>query len=702
MVSHVIEKQVDIWQYPKEIEGNLGSVTIGDLHGNALKLLHFYIRHGVVKFKEGVDAKAEYQQFADMYLEHGKLVENALRAERQIISNNTNLNGQKSALSELEKESSIFNANASLSEKGKASKLKKLEQTFSKLKSKTKLSQEEKELKSDLEKEISILKLSKDEAQTREAQIPREISNRQKTTHELLQQNSENSTFLANLKPELDAHLQQFTKTYSLLEVIDSNVNIRLIGDEVADRGSNDYFTLKLIDLITQSKANLSILTSNHGIEFIGSFEKSIGSGNENFKLTDKSSIGASARPSLKGLQLFSEYNLIERAELSDLVNNSYKPSLKIVDYSLGDNSITLISHAPIRFIPALKAMATKLKVTYSDSTPEELGKTIDRINNKFLNEYVNKNKVHELFDVPGEINIENVRAENISKYPFIYTTWHRFSKEFEVTQETPDVRPNQHNGYKLEYAHGHDKYTSIYEHTHNLDTDMGKFRPDSPEYSADADQKYKILNSAESNLPKSDYTIQDQDAGINPVQDVSTNPVQDAGMNPVQDASTSPHDHDARTGKFALIASAIGFGLGLIVGLALTLSGVFAPLGLGLIGLVAMAASISGAGAALGAGVGIGVAKGTEPPVEPIQQEPANKSTSLKAIGEMGGLDQEARNNLDNTASPKHSVREVTPLEPPSDSNQLAQNAQVNAAPDTPPKKVEEEAESGLSMKVS
>ena len=84
MVSHVIEKQVDIMKYPEEIEGNLGSITIGDLHGNALKLLHFYIRHGVVKFQDGVDAKAEYQKFAELYLEHGKLVEQVMFAEKRM------------------------------------------------------------------------------------------------------------------------------------------------------------------------------------------------------------------------------------------------------------------------------------------------------------------------------------------------------------------------------------------------------------------------------------------------------------------------------------------------------------------------------------------------------------------------------------------------------------------------------------------
>ncbi|MBN9230728.1 MAG: hypothetical protein J0I93_07730 [Legionella sp.] len=525
----------------------------------------------------------------------------------------------------------------------------------------------------ELDKMLATLQLSPEEIESKSNELLREIANNETYIVTLNNERQVHEEILKNYKPQLKSQINQFKSFYKTLEVMDTNVQIRLIGDEVADRGSDDYFTLKLIQLVTDKNDNMSILLSNHGLEFINTYEENIEAGNK-LTLPEKPSLDDAERPSLIGLKLLYDNGFITNKEITNLINKSYKPFLKILDYTLSDEGITLISHAPIKFIPALKAMTAKLNLAYSDRTAEELGKTIDRVNQEITKSYIYKNKIHELFELP-EITA-TMNDKQMSEYPFAYALWNRFSKLYYDKDESPDVRPSQHNGYELKYAHGHDPYISPYQHIFNLDTNFGKLRPGHPNYSAEEDQKYKALNSDEFNLAK---------RSAPPKQSIQTT-----------------HDHDARTGKFALIASAIGFGLGLIVGLALTLSGVFAPLGLGLIGLVAMAASISGAGAALGAGVGIGVAKGTEPPVEAIQQEPANKSTSLKAIGEMGGLDQETRNSLDNTASPKHSVREVTPLEPPSDSNQLAQNALVNAAPDTPPKKVEEEAESGLSMKVS
>lgn len=51
---------------------------------------------------------------------------------------------------------------------------------------------------------------------------------------------------------------------------------IRLLGDELADRGANDYFTLKLLEKLQLNKVPVEILLSNHSVEFIESYEKKI------------------------------------------------------------------------------------------------------------------------------------------------------------------------------------------------------------------------------------------------------------------------------------------------------------------------------------------------------------------------------------------------------------------------------------------
>ena len=50
MPLKLIVKVSDIYQYPVAREENQGTVTLGDLHGNALKLIHFLISHGIIDF----------------------------------------------------------------------------------------------------------------------------------------------------------------------------------------------------------------------------------------------------------------------------------------------------------------------------------------------------------------------------------------------------------------------------------------------------------------------------------------------------------------------------------------------------------------------------------------------------------------------------------------------------------------------------
>lgn len=74
MTRHIIEKEVDIYRYPEEFEKHLDSTTIGDLHGNAAKLVYFLLRHNVLKFKEEIKNPVEaYQELIDLYEENFQL-----------------------------------------------------------------------------------------------------------------------------------------------------------------------------------------------------------------------------------------------------------------------------------------------------------------------------------------------------------------------------------------------------------------------------------------------------------------------------------------------------------------------------------------------------------------------------------------------------------------------------------------------------
>jgi hypothetical protein len=52
------------------------------------------------------------------------------------------------------------------------------------------------------------------------------------------------------------------------------SIGIRLIGDELCDRGSNDYLTLILLNQLHRNKVPVEIILSNHGIDFLEAWEK--------------------------------------------------------------------------------------------------------------------------------------------------------------------------------------------------------------------------------------------------------------------------------------------------------------------------------------------------------------------------------------------------------------------------------------------
>ncbi|HHS7962876.1 TPA: Dot/Icm T4SS effector WipA, partial [Legionella pneumophila] len=79
MPKRLINKNIDIYNYPNEFEDNLGSISLGDLHGNAIKLIHFLFRHKIIKFKtEIINFHEAYQQFVTIYEQYDDMVQEYL------------------------------------------------------------------------------------------------------------------------------------------------------------------------------------------------------------------------------------------------------------------------------------------------------------------------------------------------------------------------------------------------------------------------------------------------------------------------------------------------------------------------------------------------------------------------------------------------------------------------------------------------
>ena len=402
MVRKLIEKNVDIYNYPDEFEAHSGSLTIGDLHGNAIKLLHFLLRHAVIKFKDGISEPATYyHKFVTLYDQCGDIT-------RLYLDKN-----YESALQKL---------------------------------------------------------------------------------------------------PEI---ISQFNQLVSQLEIKNKFVLVRLVGDELADRGSNDYLTLRLLDLLHKNNIQTTIIMSNHNSEFIKAYENL----RQHNSFDPQGGIMPEQKCSLYGLKLLFDEGIISPAELASLVNNTWLPALKILDYTLNEQGICLFTHAPVRF-DIIQLIASHLGVNYHDCSKEMLGTTIDHINARFQ-QILKENTAHDWLNTTRIDQPDQMTDAEINKAPLIYIIWNRWN----ASVDTANARPAFVNNYQVCYVHGHDPFQSLFAQVINLDTPCGKLprrelqrniqratqiimndgyermlKADVRQYLADV-TRYKVLDSDESGL---------------------------------------------------------------------------------------------------------------------------------------------------------------------------------------------------------
>lgn len=229
---------------------------------------------------------------------------------------------------------------------------------------------------------------------------------------------------------------------------------VRLIGDEFADRGANDYFTLKIIEKLNQLKVPYEIIASNHGIELISQAES---------KDKFKAAILVNYSPSMSNLQELIEKGLVKREQVDQIINNHVKPALRPISYTLSAGKITIYSHAGIG-LDEIASMAKKLGIPFEDDNPDMLADTINKINDKF-SEYAKQNRIMDLFPHEALCQAGNPRLSDgidPSTHPFVFSIWNRKYSNLR--------RPRKHRGYTIDFVHGHDLEDPAGENIYNLD----------------------------------------------------------------------------------------------------------------------------------------------------------------------------------------------------------------------------------------
>lgn len=236
---------------------------------------------------------------------------------------------------------------------------------------------------------------------------------------------------------------------------------LRLIGDETGDRGSNDYFTLKLLKKIRRANIPVEIILSNHGMEFITACEKYP----ERKRFSATTMTEHNHTNSLDNLQLLIDKGLITAEEILELYHEIYSPSLKAISYTLSDDEtkITYYHHA-INNLETVRGLALKHQVPFDDNTPAGVARTMDAINAKFK-EHVASRTVHTLCDEQvlrkAYENGQNWEIDFLT-HPYEAVMWNRNAKI------TP--RPHIYHNFKVNYVHGHDPKSMGDEHIFNLD----------------------------------------------------------------------------------------------------------------------------------------------------------------------------------------------------------------------------------------
>ena len=150
---------------------------------------------------------------------------------------------------------------------------------------------------------------------------------------------------------------------------LNNSKTLMLIGDELSDRGSNDFFMLLMIKKLSKARVHVEILLSNHGADFI-------------YKLYGKkASIHSSTTGSNDNMRLLVARKIITDIEINQIVNEYYFPMIRALSYSISNKrALTLYSHAPIG-LETVEVLAEILSVFYDDTDQLSLMRTIDAIN---------------------------------------------------------------------------------------------------------------------------------------------------------------------------------------------------------------------------------------------------------------------------------------------------------------------------------
>jgi hypothetical protein len=181
-------------------------------------------------------------------------------------------------------------------------------------------------------------------------------------------------------KPTIDT-LEKFNKILKNITIKNRNFSLRLIGDVFADRGRNDYLTLKTLEKLHVGGIKPEIIYSNHDAYLLNSYQKELADWEFPKKEKNKTD-----QKSMFGLATYIKSDQAKHIqEVRKLINNYVVPQIKLISYFLSEDKkkIDLFMHAPNNF-DTVEKLTKVFNVICDISTAENFAKTIAGINNAF------------------------------------------------------------------------------------------------------------------------------------------------------------------------------------------------------------------------------------------------------------------------------------------------------------------------------
>lgn len=183
--------------------------------------------------------------------------------------------------------------------------------------------------------------------------------------------------------------LTEFENIINGISITDRNTLIRLLGDILADRGKNDYFTLLILKKLSSEQIPFEVIFSNHDAEFLAAYKKDLLNGLSAFISTR---LGDKQDSSLQSLAYLLNKKLIDPSVVRDMVQKHYANHVKLLSYSIdyaGElPEITLFTHAPVNFgiIERLfkKFELIKPQEFLQFNSVEEVAQSIEKVNRIF------------------------------------------------------------------------------------------------------------------------------------------------------------------------------------------------------------------------------------------------------------------------------------------------------------------------------